>query len=203
MSASAPIAEFQKLMGEVASGSEDAIWQLAQTYTPYIVRAVRLSLSPRLRSKLDSQDVAQTLWASLLLRRNELDRLKTPEELIAYLARATKNKVIDAARHFGRQKCDISLEQSLNQPVCGDADRPNQRITGPRLVSREATPSTAASLRERFNLVLLNATERDRKILQLRLKGLGFEAIGLELKIDEKTARRAIYALIEQLSKQS
>jgi RNA polymerase sigma factor (sigma-70 family) len=200
MSATAPIAEFEKLMGEVASGSEDAIWQLAQTYTPYIVRAVRLSLSPRLRSKLDSQDVAQTLWASLLLKRTELARLKTPEQLIAYLARATKNKVIDTARHYQSQKCDITREQSLNNHELTGADGLNQQFAGPRLFSREASPSTAASLREQFNAVLTNATERDRRILQLRLQGCTFEAIRLKLKIDEKTARRAIYALVEQLS---
>jgi RNA polymerase sigma factor (sigma-70 family) len=202
MSSTAPIAEFEKLMGEVASGSEDAIWQLAQTYTPYIVRTVRLSLSPKLRSKLDSQDVAQTLWASLLLKRTELARLKTPQQLIAYLAKATKHKVIDAARHYRTQKHDITREQSLDKGEPADAHGGNQHNARNRLFSRETSPSTAASLRERFNSVLTNATERDRKILHLRLRGCTFATISLKLKIDERTARRAICALVDQLSQQ-
>ena len=203
MTSTAPIAEFEKLMGDVASGSEDAIWQLAQTYTPYIVRTVRLSLSPKLRSKLDSQDVAQTLWASLLLKRTELARLRTPEQLVAYLAKATRHKVIDAARHYHTQKHDIAREQSLNKGEFCDANGRKQDDTRNRLYSREVSPSTTASLRERFSLVLTNATDRDRMIFQLRLQGCTFEAISDKLQIDEKTARRAIYALVEELSKET
>src|SRR5262245_16988155 len=106
-------AEFDQLMAGVAAGSEEAIWRLAETYTPFIIRAVRQSLPTRLRSKVDSQDFAQTLWASLLLKNADLTRLKTPEQLIAYLVRATKNKVVDKTRHFDALKCDIHREEPL------------------------------------------------------------------------------------------
>src|SRR4051812_21328124 len=107
------IVEFDQLMADVATGSEEAIWRLAETYTPYIVRAVRASLPPILRSKLDSHDFAQTLWASLLLNHADLTRLKTPDQLVAYLARATRNKVVDKMRHFRTLKHDVRREQPL------------------------------------------------------------------------------------------
>ena len=107
------IAEFDRLMAEVVAGSEDAVWQLAETYTPYIIRAVRSSLPRTLRAKLDSQDFAQSLWASLLLRRADLTRLQTPGQLIAYLAQATRNKVVDKTRHYHTQKNDIAREERL------------------------------------------------------------------------------------------
>jgi RNA polymerase sigma factor (sigma-70 family) len=193
------IAEFDQLMADVAAGSEDAVWQLAETYTPYIIRAVRNSLSPRLRPKLDSQDFAQTLWASILLKRADLTRLKSPEQLIAYLARATKNKVIDKTRHYKSQKHSIDREERLEDvsPVIGG---PNSRPRAKGLYSRDPTPSTSASLRERWNLVLASSSERDRRILQLRLKGCTFDVISVKLQVNEATARRAMQRLIEQLS---
>lgn len=191
------IAEFDQLMADVAAGSEDAVWQLAETYTPYIIRAARLSLSPQLRPKLDSQDFAQTLWKSILLRRAELARLKTPEQLIAYLARATKNKVVDKVRHFKTQKQNIDREESLEKYA---SHNPSRRPDARALYARDPTPSTSASLRERWKQVLSNASERDQRILELRLKGCTFEVIGVKLQINVATARRAIQRLIEQFS---
>lgn len=194
----AQIAEFDQLMADVAAGSEDAVWQLAETYTPYIIRAVRLSLSPRLRQKLDSQDFAQTLWASILLKRTDLTRLKTPEQLIAYLARATQNKVIDKMRHFKTQKHSIDREVSLDDHSLGAGVKRSGA-----LYSRDPTPSTSASLRERWNEILSNASERDRQILRLRLQGCTFNVVSSKLQVNEGTARRAIQRLIEQLSERS
>src|SRR5688572_28901882 len=47
--------EFERLIQEVSSGSEDAIWKLVETYTPFIIRSVRSTLPSRLRPRLDSQ----------------------------------------------------------------------------------------------------------------------------------------------------
>jgi RNA polymerase sigma-70 factor (ECF subfamily) len=194
----AHVDDFEKLMDEVASGSEDAIWTLAENFTPEIIRTVRMSLSPRLRPKFDPQDIAQSLWASLLLRRSELVRLKTPEQLIAYLARATRNKVIDKARYYGSQKCDVSREQRLDENTTphGGSNEPHP---SDRLFSRDPTPSKIASFRERVGLTMAQATDRDRQIFNLRLKGCTFDAISQQLQIDEKTARRTIHSLAEQL----
>jgi RNA polymerase sigma factor (sigma-70 family) len=194
------IAEFDRLMADVVAGSEEAVWQLAEIFTPYIIRAVRLSLSPRLRPKLDSQDFAQTLWASLLLKRADLTRLKSPEQLIAYLAQAAKNKVIDKTRHFKTQKHNIDREEENLDDHSTGKDGRKSRSPARSLYSREPTPSTSASLRERWNQILSNSSERDRRILTLRLKGCTFDSISGQLQINEATARRAMQRLIEQLS---
>jgi RNA polymerase sigma factor (sigma-70 family) len=192
------ITEFDRLMADVAAGSDDAVWQLAETYTPYIIRAVRHNLSPKLRQKLDSQDFAQTLWASLLLRPTDLSGLKTPQQLIAYLAGATRNKVFEKARRFKAQKCDIRREESLDQPR--RTEKSLRADTNEGLYSPDPSPSTTASVREHWCHILGKASERDRKIVQLRRAGWTFEAISEELHIDEKTARRAMHRLLEQFA---
>jgi RNA polymerase sigma factor (sigma-70 family) len=193
------IAEFDRLMAEVAAGSEDAVWQLAETYTPYIIRAVRSSLPRTLRAKLDSQDFAQSLWASLLLRRADLTRLETPGQLIAYLAQATRNKVVDKTRHFHTQKNDIGREERLPDHLISLKQAP-VRVQRSALYARDLSPSTSANLRERWNQILSTLSDRDRKIFQLRLEGRTFDEISQKLEINQATARRAIQRLIEQLS---
>jgi RNA polymerase sigma factor (sigma-70 family) len=194
--------EFDQLMTGVAAGSEEAVWQLAETYTPYIIRAVRASLPKSVRPKLDSQDFAQILWASILLGGTDLTRLKTSEQLIAFLAKAARNKVIDATRHFlNTQKQDVSRDQAIDELTQHGHGR--SRLTNnsaPALHSSDPTPSEFASVRERWNRILSNASDRDRRILQLRLERHTFESISTQLQIDQATARRAIQRLIEQLS---
>jgi RNA polymerase sigma factor (sigma-70 family) len=193
------IAEFDRLMAEVVAGSEDAVWQLAETYTPYIIRAVRSSLPRTLRAKLDSQDFAQSLWASLLLRRADLTRLQTPGQLIAYLAQATRNKVVDKTRHFHTQKHDIAREERLPDHTISLNKSP-KRVQISEPYARDPSPSTSANLRERWSLILSKLSERDRKIFQLRLEGRTFDEISDKLEINQATARRAIQRLIVQLS---
>jgi len=193
------IAEFDRLMAEVVAGSEDAVWQLAETYTPYIIRAVRSSLPRTLRAKLDSQDFAQSLWASLLLRRADLTRLETPGQLIAYLAQATRNKVVDKTRHFHTQKNDIGREERLPDHLISLKQAP-VRVQRSALYARELSPSTSANLRERWTQIVSKLSDRDRKIFQLRLEGRTIDEISEKLEINQATARRAIQRLIEQLS---
>jgi len=192
--------EFEELMAGVAAGQEGAIWELAETYTPYIIRAVRASLPPTVRRRLDSQDFAQILWASLLIKRTDLTRLETPEQLIAFLAKAARNKVIDATRRYLKtQKYDMTREQSLADVMTRQQGSPKE-IPSDSLCTQDPTPSEYASLRERWNKILADASARDRQILQLRLEGKTFHAISEKLQINQATARRAIYRLIEQLS---
>src|SRR5690606_6200022 len=152
------VAEFEQLMANVSAGSEEAIWQLAETYTPYILRAVRASLPTKVRSKLDSQDLAQTLWASILLKRTDLTRMKTPEQLIAFLARSARNRVVDVTRRYtGAQNYDIQPEQARDE---GQPASHTARSAAPEraFAPRDPSPSQFASLRERWNQILLTST---------------------------------------------
>lgn len=190
------IAEFDQLMAEVAAGSDEAAWQLAETYTPYIIRAVRYSLSSRLRQKVDSQDIAQTLWASLLLRPTDLSRLKTSDQLIGYLIAASRKKVCEKARKFSSQKRDIKREESLDS----SSRNPSQMRQSNALYAREVSPSAIVRVRERWQHVLAQASQQDREIVRLRREGYTFTQIGAKLQIYEQTARRAVRRVIDRFS---
>lgn len=142
------------------------------------------------------------LWASVLLRRTELTRMKSPQELIAFLCQAAKNQTLEVRRRYlTTQKYDMDRERSL-EPFTSDDDRPDEDVIENRaLLSRDPSPSQFASIRERWNRLLETASHRDRRILQLRLEGHSYDDISDQLKINEATARRAIERLVQMLSK--
>src|SRR5262245_25861140 len=140
----ATVSKFDQLMADVASGSEEAIWELLDTYTPFVLRAVRLSLPSAVRQKLDSQDIAQTLWASLLLGHKDLAKLESPDRLIAFLCRAAKNKVIDKTRRLTSQKADVARETRLDQRIA----EMNENSYAANLWSNASTPIDHVSVRE-------------------------------------------------------
>jgi hypothetical protein len=193
----AQVTEFDRLMSQLVDGSEDAAMQLAEKYTPYIIRTVRRGLTSQMRQKMDSQDVAQTLWASLLLRPDLLSRLKTPEELISYLAQATRNKVAEKKRGLLAQKRNVNRELQLES----NSDRKEVGERQAReLRSRGMSPSTIVSLRERWQTTIQSASERDRQVVELRLRKHTFLEISSILSIHEQTARRVVEKLVEQLA---
>jgi RNA polymerase sigma-70 factor (ECF subfamily) len=192
------VSKFDQLMADVAAGSEAAIWELLDTYTPFVIRAVRLSLPANVRQKLDSQDIAQTLWASILLGRTDLAKLGSPDGLIAFLCRAAKNKVIDKTRRLNTQKFAVSREQSLNHP----ASESREGSSPEGLWANGSTPIEHVSVREQWRHLLSLASERDRQIIELRMKGCSFAEISQQVQVGEMTARRVVERFVEQLSEE-
>jgi RNA polymerase sigma factor (sigma-70 family) len=184
--------DFEALISLAATGNEDAARRLAEAYTPHILRVVRRSLTPQLRQKLDSIDIAQTLWASILLCPSELARFQKPEQLIAFLARASRNKVIDKVHHFNTQKHNISRERGIED--C--RDRPDKG-----LYSTDPSPSQIASFRERMQMLLASCSDEERQVFTMRYFGRSYEEIGLQLSISRDHARRVIGELVAQFER--
>src|SRR3989442_350218 len=141
-------------MADLADGSEDAAWRITELYTPHILRAVRASLPVIIRPKLDSHDFAQSVWASLLLKRGYLSHVRTPEQLIALLASAARNKVIDAYRHYTvAEAFNVRTETPLEAAECpSPAGGPIVHDRG--VADRDPTPSQIAMLREQWKRVI-------------------------------------------------
>jgi RNA polymerase sigma factor (sigma-70 family) len=171
--------------------------ELADKYTPYILRTVRRNLSAGMRQKMDSYDVAQTLWASVLLRPNELLRFRTPDDFTAYLAEATRKKIAEKKRTLLAQKRNINREVPF---ASADAEKSREDGNDQAYYSKDPSPSTVASFRERWQSTLKGASERDRQIVELRLNRHTFDEISSILSIHEQTARRAVERILEQFS---
>jgi RNA polymerase sigma-70 factor (ECF subfamily) len=181
--------EFRAVIEGVRNGSPNAVWKLIAEYGPHIQRVVRRRLDRRMRSKFDSLDFVQMVWASVFRNPDELGSLEQPEDLIRYLAALARRKVINEYRRriVNNTKYNSSREQSLSINGIHKVDE---------LSSQRATPSQIAMAREQWERLVAQQPERDRSIVQMRIGGATFLEISQQLGINERTARKVIDRLV-------
>lgn len=177
---------FQSLMEQIAGGSEAAVEKLLGRYGEHLCRAVRRRLNRALRSKFDTSDFVQAVWASFFCNRGQLARFEHSGEFVAFLTSMARNKVIDECRHrLQTQKANVNCER----PIWQDE---SQEIGVP---GREPTPSQVAIVREEWERMKGEVPSRYQQILDLRAAGETMEEIALRLGVNEKTVRRVLSRL--------
>jgi RNA polymerase sigma-70 factor (ECF subfamily) len=178
--------EFREIVERVCAGSEDAAWELIETYGPHIQRVVRRKLNQRLRSKFDSLDFVQMVWASFFTEREKLANFTEPTDLIKYLATMAQRKLIqESRRRLQGQKHNVGRERAL---IAGSEDESTY-------VRKSNTPSQIVMAKDRLEAMMREQSERDRQVVELRMQGLTFVEIGEKLGIHERTAREVIEKL--------
>jgi RNA polymerase sigma-70 factor (ECF subfamily) len=176
--------EFQKAVERVCSGSEDAIWDFIETYGPHIQRVVRRRLHQGLRAKFDSIDFVQMVWASFFADIRKIEEMRDPEELILYLVNIARNKVIEETRRrLTYERYNVARERPLT----------SSDLTDPQSIRRNDTPSQHLIAKERLQQVMGTCgSMRDRRILEMRLKGATYVQIARTLGIHERTVRQIV-----------
>src|SRR5271166_2326937 len=111
---------FPMLMKRVLAGSEEAAEQLHDEYGPIVRGAVRSNLSQQLRSKFDSLEFVQEVWAAFFGNLPAEDKFDRPERLIAFLKAIAYNKIAKAARRClareqdtARRECSLDREGAV------------------------------------------------------------------------------------------
>ncbi len=173
---------FASLLEEMRGGSDNAAWQLLETYGPHIRAVVRRYLDGRLRALYDSDDFVQSVWASLFRGGDRLEQVSRPEMFIVALAR---NKIVDELRKRRYTlKHDIGREVSI------------QEVAESQLTAPDPRPSEWATAKERWQTMMAAETELNQRIVRLRIAGYTYDEIAGELEISERTARRTIRRIL-------
>jgi RNA polymerase sigma-70 factor (ECF subfamily) len=102
--------------------------------------------------------------------------------LVAFLARAAKNKVIDEYRRAASRKHNMHREE----PLWGEGRRPKD-VPDPI-----DSPSEVAQAREVLVRLRELMPEERRTILELKAQGLSSKDIGERLGISERTVQRVL-----------
>lgn len=177
---------FKSLVDAAVAGSEDAVARIVDDYGYAILQVVRARLSPRLRRRLDSQDLVQAVWLSFFRHRDVLNQFGSPQELVAWLKTMSANKVIDECRRsLLSQKRDARRERGADTWRLQSLDS---------VPSKRPTPS--ADLRREEQLESLEP--RQRQMVDLRLAGATHAEIAAELGVSEGTVRRAFRRIRER-----
>ena len=179
--------EFRQLMQRVRAGCPEAARQLLDRYGRYLVRVVRRKLHSKLRSKFDSGDFVQSVWASFFALDLGNYQFDCPEALAGFLAILARNKVVEEVRHrLHTLKRDVSREHSLYGPFGREAHE---------VPTREPRPSEIAVAQEQWDLLLEDQPEHCQRILDLLRQGHTPGEVAQELGLNIKTVRRLVCKL--------
>jgi RNA polymerase sigma-70 factor (ECF subfamily) len=175
--------EIGGFLARIQAGDDEAARELLARYEAEVRLVVRRQLPRLLRSRFDSLDFLQSVWGSFFRRvKTGPAEFEDSRHLVAFLARAAKNKVIDEYRRAGSRKGDMNREE----PLWGDHDRPKE------LAAANDTPSELVQAREAFSRLRAMVPEERRSVLDLRAQGLSSREIGDQLGISERTVQRVL-----------
>jgi len=178
--------DFGSLMRQIQEGSQAASRELVVNYGTYVLRVVRRKLSRSLRSKFDSQDFVQAVWASFFAFQPDRYQFDRPEELVAFLTEMARNKVVEAVRQrLQTQKYNVNKECSLEGAEC-PVDAP---------VSSQPSPDEVAIAREEWQRLLESQPAHYQQILELLRGGHARQEVARDLGLSEKTIYRVVRKL--------
>jgi RNA polymerase sigma factor (sigma-70 family) len=170
-----------QLLSRVQEGQPGAAEEFVALYGPHLLRIVRRNLNRRLRSKFDSQDFVQSVWASFFANYGQFGGGLQIHDMAAYLGAIARNKTIDEVRKRLRtQKYRVSRE------VAGDA------AADPAATGRVPTPSETAVVRETWNHLTGGRSNRSVQVFEMRRHGVSHVEIAERLGVNERTVRRIL-----------
>jgi len=195
-------ASFDTLMGRVVEGSDAAVWELLERYSAQILRTVRRRLPMELRRKVDSVDVVQSTWLLLLRKQSRLSPFESPEQFIAFLTGVVKLKIKEINRKYiATQATDMRRETALQcdglHMDSGAADRTKHPLED----YRGRSPSSIVGAREIWDRTIDHFGDRGQRILKLRLQGLSYDEVAVELGISTSTVRRTLQSMLHSLTR--
>jgi RNA polymerase sigma-70 factor (ECF subfamily) len=175
--------ELPEFLKRIQNGDEGAARELLQRYESEVRLVVRRQLPRLLRSRFDSLDFLQSVWGSFFRRmRTSPTEFEDSRHLVAFLARAAKNKVIDEYRRAACRKHDMHREE----PLWGDGLRPRD------VLDPIDSPSEIAEAKEVLTRLRELVPEEKRSIVEMKAEGLSSKEIGQRLGISERTVQRVL-----------
>jgi RNA polymerase sigma-70 factor (ECF subfamily) len=173
-----------ELLEQARQDAEGSAQEIVERYGPYILRAVRRRLNKKLRSKFDSVDFVQAVWASFFALPPDRLQFEDPKQLVDFLMGLARNKVVDAVRQrLETQKYNVNREMPLYESTAADAREFQMR--GP-------TASQVAIAREEWQRAHDSTTPREERIVNWIRRGQSLENIAREIGVSVKTIRRVL-----------
>ncbi len=177
----------EELIERLNKGDLSAAERAFVACEPYLRMAVRRRLSGPLRTKLDSLDIVQSVWADVLSGLGEAGwRFTDRSHFRAFLVKVACNRLIDRRRQHHRA---IEREQALAEVSQEELPK-----------TREPRPSQIAQGNELWKQMLEQCTPAHREILILKRQGLLLTEIAARTGLHEGSIRRILYDLARRLA---
>lgn len=171
------------LLVALRAGDPGAMERVLSAYEPYLRIVVRRMLSGPLRSKLDSVDVLQSVWADVCggLQQRAW-QFETDQQLRAFLVTAVKHRFVDRWRQNRRA---LTHEQPLAEAGA--------------LAGRATPPSDSLEAHELWEELLDKCPRQHHAILHSKRRGESLDAIADQQGLHKSSVRRILYQLAQRV----
>jgi RNA polymerase sigma-70 factor (ECF subfamily) len=191
-----------ELLEQALAGKPQALGELLQSYRESLLRIIKFRMDPRLRSRLDADDVVQDAFIEATQRFESFPEQNMP--FFLWLRFITVQKLFQMhRRHLGAKARNADREISIfatPQPHATSA------MLAAHLLGKHTSPSVAAMRAEqtrKVERVLNSMSEIDREVLALRrFERLKNEEVAELLDISVKAASNRYIRALERLQKE-
>jgi RNA polymerase sigma factor (sigma-70 family) len=176
-----------ELIERLNQGDISAAERAFIAHEPYLRMAVRRRLSGPLRTKLDSLDIVQSVWADVLAGLGESGwHFTDRSHFRAFLVKVACHRLIDRRRQHHNS---IERERAIGELTHEELPK-----------AREPRPSEVAQRNELWTQMLEQCNSAHREILILKRDGLRLTEIAARTGFHEGSIRRILYDLARRLA---
>ena len=166
-------------------GDEDAARQIVERYLDRLVHLARGRISQRLASRVDPEDIVQSVFRTFFVRlKNDKFVFTEQDDLSKLLMRITLHKTLRQVAFHKAAKRDPGQETEH-----GEHHR-DQLLS---LLDRDPTPEATVAFLDHLEHFLCQLEPLERQILELRLQGYSNDEIVAKLNLGyDRKIRRAL-----------
>jgi RNA polymerase sigma-70 factor (ECF subfamily) len=172
-----------EVLARVSRGDPTVAEHLHAAYAAYVRVVVRRRLPAHLRARLDSADVAQSVWAQVVRRIEAGWRVGTEPELRAMIAVIARRRAATRARAISPR-----------------AEQPGGTAVAAAPARNQPSPSQVAGATDLWERMLRLCSPEHRDILRLRRDGLALAEVAARTGLHEGSVRRILRQLFRELA---
>lgn len=183
-----------RLLARWQDGDANAADEIFTRYVERLIIMTRVRLSPKMQRRVDAEDVVQSVYRSFFREAAKDDRyaLKRSGDLWKLLAGIAIKKLKGQVEFHSAKKRAIATEGSVM--LAGGS-----LCFQPASVAAEPTADEAVALAEELEHVAGQLEPLHRQILELRLQGSAVDEIATEVDRSERTVRRVLNHVTDEL----
>lgn len=179
--------ESQRWIRGFRDNDDSAVADFWTRYEERLRRLAERNLSDRMKRRVDADDLVQSAFRTFLRRAGQDEfHLRDRQNLLSLLTTITLNKIRQKVRYFAAQKRGSDSDQYFE--------------TMADLGGNQPTPDEEAALREIEDL-LKGLDEEQQQVVDLKLQNHTNEEIARQLQCSERTVRRMIKRVEQNLEK--
>lgn len=187
-------ADLASLLDRLRRGDESAAKEVFSRYAAKLLALSRAHLSRLVQSKVDADDVLQSVLRSFFQRQRQGSmEIANWDGLWGMLVRITLRKCGRNVERYTTARRDVRREQF-------DSPDANQALAAWAAVAREPTPEDVCTLRDSVEAVMRRLDATARSVLELRLQGFGVREIAEKMEFTERTVFRKIDLIKDQMA---